>query len=326
MKNIQKKCFKASLAMLLSLCLFCSSLTVMAAELTYSGEEIESITGSIWQGGDTINASEGAIMINYRFENTSRNAEDYDALKAEAEKKAQADGAMYAVNADDPDYQYVRVIVLGNGHEYAVQAAAQGMTRRFSHSYTIWSAVDGAAGWQVAEVEEQDYYVSGDNQYPCYYITLVPYTAASESGMEKNASGDSCSHVFDYVITQEPTADTDGVMSYQCIKCGDVIKTYPVSALIAFMENAKQSILNAKEGETVTVSTELWTCFNREVIEAIAERTDVTVTVNYKYQNIYYTVTIPAGADVSQLLNEEGFCGFRYLDKIFNGSKLEKEK
>lgn len=79
-----------------------------------------------------------------------------------------------------------------------------------------------------------------------------------------------------------------------------------------------------ENGESVTVETDRWLCFDRRVMEAIASRPNITVTVNCSCGHRDYTVTIPAGYDVIALLNEDGFCGFRYLDLIFEGRSLSR--
>jgi hypothetical protein len=55
-------------------------------------------------------------------------------------------------------------------------------------------------------------------------------------------------------------------------------------------------------------------------------RKDVSLTINYKYACKYYTVTIPAGYNVSGLLGENGWTGFRYFDYVFQGKELTEEE
>ncbi len=61
---------------------------------------------------------------------------------------------------------------------------------------------------------------------------------------------------------------------------------------------------------------------DRRVTDALMARPDVSLTLNYTYQGIRYTVTIPAGTNASELLDANGYCGFRYLDSLFHGSIL----
>ena len=58
--------------------------------------------------------------------------------------------------------------------------------------------------------------------------------------------------------------------------------------------------------------------FDRTVFEAIKSRPDVAVTVNYSYEGQKYVLQIPAGVNVDTLMDENGFGGFRYIDKVLN--------
>ena len=83
----------------------------------------------------------------------------------------------------------------------------------------------------------------------------------------------------------------------------------------------------AYENESITIDTEIWTCFNKSVIEALKNRQDVTTTVNFKYKGTAYTFTIPAGygsEQVDGLLDENGYCGFMYLVSVFGGQEVVK--
>lgn len=47
------------------------------------------------------------------------------------------------------------------------------------------------------------------------------------------------------------------------------------------------------------------------------------LTINYIYENLHYTVTIPAGADLTSLMDENGYIGFRQLDTAYGGRQLQ---
>ena len=89
-----------------------------------------------------------------------------------------------------------------------------------------------------------------------------------------------------------------------------------------FNQNAAAAIRKAQNNETITLNAGIWSSFYKNVFESLAERTDVTLTVKYKYEGKRYTVTIPSGSDVTSLPDESGYCGFRYLDAKFGGSEL----
>ena len=135
--------------------------------------------------------------------------------------------------------------------------------------------------------------------------------------VEKIETDASCSHVCEYVIEQEATPVRDAIQVYSCIKCGAILKyeEVPNSAYGAFLKEAADLIRESQPGEVV-ISTDLWVSFNREVFEVIKSRPDVTVNINYQYQGKAYTLVIQAGIDVEQLMDENGFGGFRYIESV----------
>lgn len=145
-------------------------------------------------------------------------------------------------------------------------------------------------------------------------------TEKPDDGLESQESGSSkaaCNHVGEIVIVSNATAASDAVAAYQCVKCGTVYKYEAVanSAYAAFLKETADAISNTKEKEVV-INTRLWTSFNKTVFEAMKNRPDVAVTVNYWFEGNPYVLTIPAGTDVSLLMDENGFGGFRYIESV----------
>lgn len=142
--------------------------------------------------------------------------------------------------------------------------------------------------------------------------------ASSDVPLVPSASPVAHTHDFQPVTVQEASETQDEVRQLKCV-CGVVSKTFivPGSSLRAFIERVVKDITDAPKDAVVTVDTKIWTCYNKEVMDALSRRTDVTLVTNYRYNHVDYTVTIPAGYDVAGLLDENGYCGFRYLDQIF---------
>lgn len=124
-------------------------------------------------------------------------------------------------------------------------------------------------------------------------------------------------HDFQYVTVQEASETQDAVIHLQCA-CGEVAErfTAPGSAAGAFIKQVVGKIMDAPKDAVVTVDTRIWTCYNQAVIDALSQRPDVTLVTNYVYNHVDYSITIPSGYDVSTLLDENGYCGFRYLDQV----------
>ena len=140
---------------------------------------------------------------------------------------------------------------------------------------------------------------------------------------ETSGSTSTHEHSFEYITIQEASETQDAIIQLQC-SCGETNGTFVEagSAVHLFIRNIIKSINNAPQNGTVTVNTEIWTCYNKEVMDALSQRPDVTLVTNYRYNHIDYTVTIPAGYEVDTLLDENGYCGLRHLDQVINGSEI----
>lgn len=164
-----------------------------------------------------------------------------------------------------------------------------------------------------------------------YIVTQEPYednaahwgkekiTESEESMRLEESKVPACNHVLEYILIRQATPDRDSVLAHQCSACGEVLDyiEVPNSAYAAFQQEAIHTIKNARTNEVI-ISTDRWISFHKSVFAAISERPDVAVTVRYKYQGEMYEVIIPAGADVSSLVDENGFCGFQYLNVVYN--------
>lgn len=147
------------------------------------------------------------------------------------------------------------------------------------------------------------------------------YREGDPGSWETGAASVVCDHEGGFTVISDATATSDAIGAYQCVKCGAVYKyeAVPNSAFGSFLDETADRILNAKQ-EEVVIDTKLWVSFNRTVFEAMRSRPDVTVTVNYMYEGNSYVLTIPAGTDVDLLMDENGFGGFRYIEKVLNNS------
>lgn len=91
----------------------------------------------------------------------------------------------------------------------------------------------------------------------------------------------------------------------------------------AGQKQAQQIIKSVAPGGNCVVELEEFISFNRETFEALAKRPDVSMTVIYKWNGVKYKVTIPAGYNVLDLLNKDGYCGCLYLNAIFGSEVVE---
>lgn len=153
-------------------------------------------------------------------------------------------------------------------------------------------------------------------------------TASEDSGSsdsEAGASNGSHQHDYEWVPVSEATATENALEAYTCKNCGSVKEYMEVSnsAYAKFNKDAISAIDKAPVNGTVTLNTDRWVSFYASVIDMLKSRPDVNVVVNYFYKGTRYTMTIPAGADLSVLVESEGYYGFRYLDLFFPGQEVK---
>ena len=127
-------------------------------------------------------------------------------------------------------------------------------------------------------------------------------------------------HQYEWVTLLEADEHNDGEMVYRCRDCWDVLYRVPISAYFIFNKNTMQKILDAPQGASLTVQTRRFISFHKMVMQALADRPDVTLQVSFldeEYRGNRMSFTIPAGTDTLSLLNGEDYCGFLYLGGIF---------
>ena len=134
-------------------------------------------------------------------------------------------------------------------------------------------------------------------------------------------------HNFEWVaFVNQESESADGVIKYMCLECGKVWYFRPIPAYDAFQGDAVRKIRTAAEGETVQIKTSHFIHFKHEVMEALAQRPDVSVYVSFldqEYKGNRLSFVIPAGEDVISLVDENGYAGFLYLGEKY-GLKLEE--
>ena len=126
-------------------------------------------------------------------------------------------------------------------------------------------------------------------------------------------------HTHDFVWTtiKEATPDTDGEMAPVCRECGAVGEIVPLSGYGAFCLDTAEKIREAAPGGEVKASTKKWISFSPIVWEALSERPDVALSIEYMDAGEVYEVTVPAGTDTAALTDENGYAGFLYLSGMF---------
>ena len=89
-----------------------------------------------------------------------------------------------------------------------------------------------------------------------------------------------------------------------------------------YKESIIANVAAAPEGGAFNIQTDRVSCFDKKMIQAFASRPDIDVNVVFTYGGKKLKVTIPAGYDVSKLLDEHGYCGFLRLMSILGSTEL----
>ncbi len=143
-------------------------------------------------------------------------------------------------------------------------------------------------------------------------------------------------HIFSFQVLEAPTTETDGVGMWCCERCGipdwnEHENAAPgekvvISAYTVFNDTLENNIKAAESGATVSITTSRWVSVRRGVLEALAEKPGVTLSVNFEYQGMGYVIAIPGGDSVLAgiLASEDRFFGLMNLGNTYGLTAVEK--
>lgn len=188
-----------------------------------------------------------------------------------------------------------------NGGEQTTSATVKSQKLVDNTVVSKWKVVQVTCSGSYAEVE------------------LEPYTGSAAGGTSSSgaaeeqtgAYGKACEHSFQWEVIQEPTRTKDGVDANRCRLCGFIEETQPISYLQYLVKLYLNTVKNAAQGAAVTFDGGNLTCISDRMLAANAERGDVTMNIYFTSGEKKYLMTIPAGTDLSALLeDEEDFYGY----------------
>lgn len=151
-------------------------------------------------------------------------------------------------------------------------------------------------------------------------IPGAPEATNEATAMEGNEDIESiCHHQYEWERYRLATATTDGIMRYRCRHCGDVAYTVPVAAYYVFNKETQEAIRNAAVNETVTVSTPVFISFHEMVRDALLDRQDVTLVVDYENGGNDYEMIVPSGSGdrLRKVFGESQYAGFLHMSSEF---------
>ncbi len=98
----------------------------------------------------------------------------------------------------------------------------------------------------------------------------------------------------------------------------DLGKVTPIQYKNAVIQN----VATAPSNGALNIETDRVSVLDSKMIQAIASRPDIDVNVVFTYLGRRIKVTIPAGYDVSKLLDDYGYCGYLRLLSILGGTDI----
>ena len=154
-------------------------------------------------------------------------------------------------------------------------------------------------------------------------LTVTESLAPSPNPAPTSSANTTCDHDYEFIEITSGTTYADGEYGLICKKCGHVKEDsiVTISAYTYMQKEAFDKIMNAPKDGEVVIDTAYWTSFTSMLKEAMKQRPDVTITINYTYNHVNYTVTIPKGTDNEAIFDKNGYCGFRNLDQMFAGKE-----
>ncbi len=182
----------------------------------------------------------------------------------------------------------------------------------------------------VNQLGRSGYYVGNIYHPPITAGTGIPTPEGNNPQSSAGQNSGNYNHTHTWILKEyvAATATEDATVVPICEGCG-IMGSYtkhPGSAHLRFLLDTAEKINEAPQDTEVTVETELWFSLNHHVTDALEARNDVSLTIHYKYKGKMYTLTIPAGYDAKNLLDEKGWAGFRYIDSLLPGKEFTKEE
>lgn len=107
------------------------------------------------------------------------------------------------------------------------------------------------------------------------------------------------------MTTLDPQVGVDGLEQYLCTGCGLVEESHAIPAGIATVKDFYGNVKEAPENGSVTYDAGKLYTISDYLLKKMAERSDVTVKVQFEYRNIKYELTFPEGTDYTSVLTDE---------------------
>ncbi len=173
-------------------------------------------------------------------------------------------------------------------------------------------------------------------RFSTYVLAYYDVEDGGSSSHEHNHHICENGHKFAYCVMQAPTTEVDGFAEWRCTQCGiydwndhdnaDARETVTLSAYPVFNDTLESNIKAAEAGATVCIETKRWVSVRRGVLEALAEKPGVTLSIKFEKEGSDYVLTIPGGDPILAgiLVSEDRFFSFNFLGNTYGLTAAEK--
>ena len=244
-------------------------------------------------------------------------------------------------------YTDMSLFLVGGGHRLQVtdlgrKALTVSMTvpgrfrapAGFTRHFLVFQIHDGA----VNEVgRSTTLRVLGEaNRFSTYVLAYYDVEDGGSGSHEHSHHICEDGHKFAFCVMQAPTTEVDGFAEWRCTQCGiydwndhdnaDARETVTISAYPVFNDTLENNIKAAETGATVSIETKRWVSVRRGVLEALAEKPGVTLSIKFAKDGTDYVLTIPGGdpALAGILASGDRFFSFTTLGNTYGLTAVEK--
>lgn len=158
---------------------------------------------------------------------------------------------------------------------------------------------------------ESSHFNDIDDPAICTWVLTFRLYNDSQSTGSSTSAPHACD--FQWVTSIDPQCGMDGLEEYKCVKCGKVQESHAIPAGVAYVKDIYGQIKNAPANGTVTYDFGKLATISDYILAKMAERGDVSVTIQFEYKGSRHQITFPAGTDYTAVLtdtdNMYGFYG-----------------
>ena len=244
----------------------------------------------------SLNADKQDLLVGFEFNNGKTESDNDELLESIY------DSIMYYIDIKQPDNGKIDVTGAFSSDGYLV--AHEDDSISISVSPNEGYEVDSVAGGKVNVIKNAD----------GTYTVEVP-----------RGGGIKISALLKAIEKVIPPSSEAPVIKVTSSKKSDDTPSTPVltaaKSYSVFNNTIQKDITSVPQNGTLKIDMGNWISFNKKTFELLSKRSDVAITITYKYKGQTYRVTIPAGYPIMDLLDENGYCGCLYLNSIF-GSEL----